>query len=120
LIRGYGVLSVLGLAFTVYCLLDVALTESDRVRNLPKATWVPVVLLLPVIGGVVWLLLGRPTGSDLGPGGRRSGRGPHPAGRGGPRPRGPEDDPRFLRDLDDRLRRMQREDGEDDGGPQQD
>lgn len=81
-------LPVLLIAFTVFCLVDVAKTGADDVRNLPKAVWLLLVLVLPGIGGIAWLLAGRQRGT--GP----LGRGPRPAG-----PLGPDDDPDFLRGI---------------------
>ena len=118
MIRVWGVLGLLGLAFTIYCLLDVVLTDSELVRNLPKPVWVLVVLLVPLAGGVVWLLAGRPAEATAAPGGARSraGRRDHPAGRARrprPRPKGPDDDPEFLRRLDERLGRGVEDDESD-------
>jgi hypothetical protein len=48
------------LAFWLYCLYDVITTEESVIRNLPKMVWLILVLLLPDIGGLAWLLLGRP------------------------------------------------------------
>lgn len=107
-------LAVAGFALTMYCVLDLALTDRDAVRRLSKVGWFAVVLALPVVGAGLWLLLGRP-GTDARPGRGeppRAGPSGGPPGRGGPegrrgptgrRPRGPDDDPRFLRDLDDQL-----------------
>jgi hypothetical protein len=109
-------LPVAGFALTLYCLLDLSLTDRNAVRRLSKVGWFAIVLALPVVGAGLWLLLGRP-GTDARPGrgepprslpeGGPSGPGGPGNGRGGPgrRPRGPDDDPRFLRDLDDQLRR---------------
>lgn len=76
-------------AFTIYAAVDCIQTEESRQRNLPKLAWVVLILLFPPIGGIVWFVAGRP-------------RGPY-AGRQGPRgpsaPRGPDDDPDFLRNL---------------------
>ncbi len=101
-------------AFVLYCLLDVLLSDRRQVRHLPKSIWLAVVLLAPLVGGGVWLYAGRPSRTAPTPGGA----GPRPPtttagppGRpptvDGPtrRPRGPDDDPDFLRDIDERLRR---------------
>ena len=65
----------------VFAIVDCALTERRRVRGLPKWAWILVALLLPVVGPLLWLLIGR--------------------GPVNPRPivrvMGPEDDPTFLR-----------------------
>ncbi|MDH2443408.1 PLDc N-terminal domain-containing protein [Amnibacterium sp. CER49] len=52
-------LVIVVLVCTIYAVVDCALTERYRVRALPKSLWLPVVLLLPVIGPALWFLLGR-------------------------------------------------------------
>ncbi|MDO5711635.1 MAG: PLD nuclease N-terminal domain-containing protein [Micrococcales bacterium] len=81
------VLAVLVLGFTIYTLVDCVQTPDDQVRGLPKILWVAVILLFPLAGGTAWYMGGRPTLPSL-PQGRR------PQG-----PRGPDDDPEFLRRL---------------------
>ncbi|MEV4459674.1 PLD nuclease N-terminal domain-containing protein [Microbispora sp. NPDC004025] len=88
------------LAFWLYCLFDVITTPEQDVRNLPKFLWVLIVILLADIGALTWLLVGRP----------RRQHAVYAAGGGGwahqsgDVPRGPDDDPEFLRSLDRRLR----------------
>ncbi len=89
------------LAFWLYCLFDAITTPEEDVRNLPKVLWVLIIVLLPDAGGLLWLLLGRPLS-------RQALRRRRMGQPGRPRPvvpRGPDDDPDFLRDLDRRLRR---------------
>ncbi|WP_375405149.1 PLD nuclease N-terminal domain-containing protein [uncultured Amnibacterium sp.] len=64
----------------VFAIVDCALTERSRVRVLPKVAWIVIALILPVIGPLLWLVVGR------GPARRR------------PTTRviGPDDDPTFL------------------------
>jgi hypothetical protein len=76
---------ILSLALTVYCAVDAIQTRDDEVRALPKIAWLALVLLFPLVGPVAWLIAGRP----------REGRNV----RQPPRPRGPDDDPDFLKDL---------------------
>jgi hypothetical protein len=126
---------VLWLGLTLYALLDVLLGDATDQRALPKPAWVLVVLIVPVVGPVAWFVLGRPTGDTSGRGAPAASRRPgpddprrdHPAWGPGPRdrtprrnvaprtgggrrpgraPRGPDDDPDFLRELDERLRRQ--------------
>jgi hypothetical protein len=80
------ILGVAALALTVYALVDCAQTDQARVRNLPKAGWIAVILFVLVAGPVAWFLGGRP-------------RSRPPRKGGGSGPRGPEDDPDFLRNL---------------------
>ena len=77
------------LAITIYAVIDAIQTEDSRIRHLPKIVWILLILFFTPIGGIAWLITGRQ-------------RGPR-TGRPGPRypapPRGPDDDPDFLRNL---------------------
>jgi hypothetical protein len=99
---GRLLVAVVVVGFTVYCLIDVLRSDRRHVRDLPRAAWVVLILLLPVLGGILWLVAGRPRS---GGGGGRGGRPRHVGTPPSPRPaRGPDDDPDFLRGLDRRLR----------------
>jgi len=75
------------LGFTIYTLTDCVQTPEDRVKGLPKIAWVIIILLFPLAGGGAWFLAGRPSR-------------PSPIQDRRPnRPRGPDDDPDFLRGL---------------------
>ncbi len=97
------VLTVVAVAFTIYTLVDVLLTDRSRVRGLQKPVWAVLVVLLPVIGGILWLVIGKA---------RRT--------SGGTRVIAPDDDPDFLGSInredvarraeqDERLRRLEQE-----------
>lgn len=117
MVRVYGLFAFVSFVFLVYCLLDVALSEPSLVRNLPKLVWVLLVVLLPLAGGIAWLVAGRPEHATAAPGSTRSrARRRHPS-NGPPRkapPKGPDDDPDFLRRLDQRLRDQRHQDGDGD------
>ncbi|WSA24830.1 PLDc N-terminal domain-containing protein [Streptosporangium sp. NBC_01755] len=87
------------LAFWLYCLFDAITTPDEESRNLPKLLWVLIVVLLPTIGGLFWLLLGRPNGPRAPRSLLAEDTPPRPEA-----PKGPDDDPDFLKDLDRRLR----------------
>ena len=44
---------------TVFTLIDCALTEAYRVRALPRALWLLLILLVPVAGPFLWWTIGR-------------------------------------------------------------
>lgn len=69
---------------TIYCVVEVAQTPSEKVRNAPRWLWAVVVIGLPLIGPILWFTLGRP--------------GKEPNTSPG-RPSSPDDDPDFLRGL---------------------
>lgn len=93
--------ALLAVALYIYFIIDVARTPKGQARTLPKWLWLVLVIVLPLVGGALWLLLGRvwPQG-----GGFRRKRGPI----------APDDDPRFLRKLDDDVwsKKMRRRRGE--------
>ena len=99
------------IAFVVvlYAFIDVVLSRGEDVRSLPKPLWALLVLVVPVLGAVAWFVWGRsrPLGEG---GGLVPGR-----SRG---PVAPDDDPAFLRQIDDvtwsekmRQRREKRDGG---------
>lgn len=90
---------LLSLALTVYCVVDAIQTHESAVRNLPKMAWVLIVLLFPVIGPISWLVAGRPE-KQVGPvSQQRRRREQQQRERDARRPRGPDDDPDFLKGL---------------------
>ena len=60
MLYGYGLLSVVTLCLMVYCALNVITTPDGATRNLPKMVWLLLVLFFPLVGGVAWLVAGRP------------------------------------------------------------
>lgn len=98
-----GAALIVGL--TLYTLLDAVRTPAHEARTLPKWLWVLVTLLFPVVGPLMWLILGRPkaqpaAGSRPGFGQRRS----TPA----PSVSSPDDDEEYLRWLKAKAERERR------------
>ena len=110
---GGGFVALAVLVLWVYCIFDVIATTDGLVRNLPKILWLLIVILLPTIGSIAWLILGRPEKAGFAPGDssyRAEPRGGSPWQRSGRRPTGivaPDDDPEFLSRLDERTKRLQ-------------
>ncbi len=84
---GEGILALLILAFWIWAIFDCIATDGSLCRNLPKVVWLILVILLPTIGSLAWLLLGRPLRAGWQPGSTQSG----PSRR----PLGIEDHPRY-------------------------
>jgi hypothetical protein len=63
-----GVVALVLLGFWIWALFDCIATDGSLCRNLPKGVWLIVVLLLPDIGSLAWLLLGRPEKAHWRPG----------------------------------------------------
>lgn len=96
-----GVLTLIALGIWLFCLFDVLTTDEADVRRLPKFVWFVIVLFGFDIGAIIWLVFGRPRA-------QRAGSGPPrpvpPPGDEHETPKGPDDDPEFLRNLERRLR----------------
>ncbi|WP_322748810.1 MULTISPECIES: PLD nuclease N-terminal domain-containing protein [unclassified Frankia] len=125
------VLTLALLGFWIYAIVDVALTPAASVRTLPKLAWIAIIVLFEVVGAVAWFLLGRPRrgagaaqNSDHPAWGGRSPWTERPGARWGernrvsterrfpwarrgptPPPVAPDDNPEFLRELSERIRR---------------
>lgn len=57
---------VVGVAFTLYSLVDAAMSDPRRARGVGKPIWVVLIVVLPVIGGALWFLIGRGRPQDPG------------------------------------------------------
>ncbi|HEX5728914.1 PLDc N-terminal domain-containing protein [Microbacterium sp.] len=100
------ILALVATAFWVYTIVDCSVQPATRHRGVSKPIWILIVVLLPVLGGLLWLTVGRVRRSTI-------------AAR-----RAPDDDPEFLEkigtlsDQDERIRRLEEElallDAEDD------
>jgi hypothetical protein len=71
---------VVAVAFIVFTVVDCVSMPRHRVRALNRPLWVIVVLVLPIVGAVLWYLLGRAPARSATQ----------------QRYRGPDDDPDFL------------------------
>jgi hypothetical protein len=100
------IMALVATAFWVFTIVDCAVQPAIRHRGVSKPIWVLIVVLLPVLGGILWLVVGRSREKAA-------------ASR-----RAPDDDPEFLgkiatlSDQDERIRRLEEElaqlDAEDD------
>ena len=59
-----AVFPVILLAAMVIALIDIIMRDDWQVRHLPKFGWILLVILLPLIGTLLWFLLGREYGGD--------------------------------------------------------
>jgi hypothetical protein len=55
-----GLLGVLLLLFWIWALIDCIAADKTQVRNLPKLAWIVIVVVLAALGGLLWVLIGRP------------------------------------------------------------
>ena len=100
------ILALVLTAFWVFTIVDCAAQPSYRHRGVSKPVWLLIVILLPVLGGILWFVVGRVRASAL------------------PTRSAPDDDVEFLgrigtmSDQDERIRRLEEElaqlDAEDD------
>lgn len=94
-----ALLTIASIALTVFALADCIQTDNDQVKGVPKWAWIVLIVLVPWVGPLTWLFAGKDrSGSD-------------PERKPGPRsgPLAPDDDPDFLRRLDEDIRRERRE-----------
>ncbi len=110
MLYGYGFTAVLELGLLIYCVLNVITTPESEVRNLPKMLWLVLVIFLPIVGGIAWLVAGRPQGPSRSlP--YKGNLGSQPPGRPQRPTRAatsPDDDETFLADLRRRAEEQRR------------
>lgn len=84
---------IVAVALYIWFVIDVLQTPKSGARNLPRSVWLLIVVALPLLGGLIWLLAGRPRSVKK----RKA-------------PTSPDDDPRFLAQLaEEEWRRKMRE-----------
>lgn len=95
MVRWLVIGGIAAVAFTVYALVDLFVTANNRLRAFPKPVWIAIIVVLPVIGPLLWLTVGKNRVFKS---------------RG---PLAPDDDPRFLGSLgesaEERIRRLEEE-----------
>lgn len=108
------------LAIDIYALVDVITITETRIKALNKFAWVLLIIVLPLMGAILWFVLGKENRNN-------------PDDRGGPNRRydtprtlAPDDDPVFLNNagrLEEQERRIARLEAElkalDDDKPQE-
>ena len=86
---------IAAVVFTVFSIIDCAVQPATRHRGVSKRWWI-VITCVPVIGGLLWFLIGRARRSRM-------------------RQIAPDDDPAFLgsldsiADQDERIRQLEEE-----------
>jgi hypothetical protein len=94
-----GLPALLEIGLLIFCLIEVIQTPADEIRGLAKVWWIILIIVLPVVGGIAWLVAGRPV-RQRDPNGWRMGSGFPEYQRSQRRaPLGPDDDPEFLREI---------------------
>ncbi|MDG4767336.1 PLD nuclease N-terminal domain-containing protein [Solwaraspora sp. WMMD406] len=106
--RVFILLFMLHVVLMAVALISCLSAEKRDVRALPRFLWVPVIVLVPIIGPVAWFLSRRrPILGGISPAGSPARPLGGPANRA--RPPAPDDDPDFLRDLDAEQAKRDRE-----------
>ena len=54
----------LAAVFWVFSIVDCAIQPAARHRGVSKGAWMAIVILLPVIGGILWFVIGRTRKND--------------------------------------------------------
>lgn len=91
-----AILVILLIALIIYAAIDCIMSDSAKVRGVPKSAWIAIIILLPVMGALLWLVLGRPVGHA-------------PTQQPRKHPTAPDDDPNFLKNLETRRRQQAKE-----------
>lgn len=91
---------VLIVVLTVYATVDCAMSDARRAKVLQKPVWLVVILLLPVIGPLLWMFVGKMHRKEF---------------RASTQPAAPDADPAYLEQLradrehDARIRALEEE-----------
>ncbi|QAY58614.1 hypothetical protein ET475_00405 [Microbacterium protaetiae] len=53
------VFTLLVVAATVFAVVDIIVRDEGQIKHMPKALWLLLVILLPLIGVILWFTIGR-------------------------------------------------------------
>lgn len=113
-IFGIGIVGLLIFALWLFCIIDVITTDQSDMQHLPKMVWLLIVIILPTVGSIVWLVVGRPR--SIIAGSRRPVAPPQSTSRfpeydrpGRHIAQNPDDDEAFLRRVRERAEQQRRE-----------
>ncbi|MFF0370219.1 PLDc N-terminal domain-containing protein [Micromonospora sp. NPDC005087] len=102
--RLYVLLFLAQIVLAVCALISCLSAEEGQIRALPRIAWVLIILFFPLVGSIAWFVAGREPGS----GARKAWpTGNRPAERR--RPVAPDDDPEFLRSVQERSQQQDQE-----------
>jgi Phospholipase_D-nuclease N-terminal len=94
---------LVAIGLLIYAVIDCSRTPEQEVPSgFPRAAWLVLMILVPIIGPILWIVASRSDQSSIGGsprprGGTRPGGGAPTRRTGGPV--GPDDDPDFLRGI---------------------
>lgn len=94
--------TLLPIVLAVYAVIDVTRSDEEERMGMHPGIWIVLIVVVPVLGSIVWIATSRSVRARRAPApgsGRRSG------------PTAPDDDPEFLRRLDEQHRRDQGDQG---------
>ena len=95
MVKYYVIGIVIAVALIIFTFVDIALTESRRIRGVPKGFWF-FIALLPFLGTILWFAVGKEPARTT-------------------RYLAPDDDPTFLKTVrrdeeqDERIRKLEEE-----------
>ena len=52
-------LSLIVVAAMIFAIVDIILRDNWQVKHMPKAVWLILVILLPLVGTILWFAIGR-------------------------------------------------------------
>ncbi|MEU8253551.1 PLD nuclease N-terminal domain-containing protein [Micromonospora inaquosa] len=94
------------IVLAVCALISCLSAEEGQIRALPRIAWVLIILFFPLVGSIAWFVAGRvpsPGAAKVWPGGTGG------AERQRSRPVAPDDDPEFLRSVEERAQQQDQE-----------
>ncbi|MGC5050519.1 PLD nuclease N-terminal domain-containing protein [Micromonospora sp. DT48] len=103
--RLYILLFLVQVVLAVCALISCLSAEEDGIRHLPRIAWLLIILFFPLVGSIAWFVAGRERtavggSTSWAPGARTAERS---------RPVAPDDDPEFLRSIEERSRKEDQE-----------
>jgi hypothetical protein len=102
------ILAPIVILLMIFAVVDIAVLERGRLRFLPRLAWIVLAVVLPIVGPVIWFIVGR------GRPGENNAVSPSSPTSGRMGPVAPDDDPDFLgrlhreQEQEERIRELEK------------
>lgn len=50
---------LIAIVLLIYALIDLTVTDDARIRKLNRILWIVIIVLLPIVGPLAWILVGK-------------------------------------------------------------
>ncbi|MGC0364438.1 hypothetical protein ABH922_002422 [Rhodococcus sp. 27YEA15] len=55
----YALFGLITMVLWIFCIVDAITRDDAYIQHLPKVLWIMIIIILPTVGSILWLVIGR-------------------------------------------------------------